>query len=701
MERKWWTLISVCVATLMLLIDVTIVNVALPDIQNSLHGSFSDVQWVIDAYSLMLAALLLTAGSLADLFGRRLVFVSGLLVFTASSLLSGVATTPLFLNLARGAQGVGGAMLFATSLALLAQTFRGRERGVAFGVWGAITGVAVAIGPVIGGALTSGLSWRWIFLVNVPIGVIGVIVTLAKVDESRAPQARRPDFIGLITFSGGLGAIVYALIKSSTLGWGSTTILVCLIGGGVLLVAFLVAELLQAHPMFDLSLFRKPTFVGGSVAAFALSAGMFSLLLYLTLYMQDILGYTPFEAGLRLLVLSGGILLTSTVAGRLTAYVPIRLLIGPGLLMVATGVLLMRGISVSTGWTHLIAGFIVAGCGVGLINPPLASTAVGVVEPEAAGMASGINTTFRQVGIATGVAALGSVFAHNVKTKIVSGLSSVSSVPAASVHRIAAGVSQGSPATALKTLPHAALAPATRVVHAGFVTGLNAILLIGAIVAGVAGVLSLVLIRNRDFTAGAAHDKGPSPGDASAAEAATPQTDSEPEPAQPVAQNGSGAMDGSSAGIALSNPGAQSTVTESGADGSAAILHTTEQALADLHRRVEQLIDAHREAGLASAARQAWELRSQALAETERYAQGLRDRARELRTQAERGRHELQFQSRAEHQAAVGATAARGELYRLLGEIGVLVKDGAANGAPTPGLGVPQPSPPGGRPSAT
>lgn len=238
-------------------------------------------------------------------------------------------------------------------------------------------------------------------------------------------------------------------------------------------------------------------------------------------------------------------------------------------------------------------------------------------------------------------------------------------------------------------------------VHAGFVTGLNAILLIGAIVAGVAGVLSLVLIRNRDFTAGAAHDKGPSPGDASAAEAATPQTDSEPEPAQPVAQNGSGAMDGSSAGIALSNPRAQSTVTESGTDGSAAILHTTEQALADLHRRVEQLIDAHREAGLASAARQAEELRSQALAETERYAQGLRDRARELRTQAERGRHELQFQSRAEHQAAVGATAARGELYRLLGEIGVLVKDGAANGAPTPGLGVPQPSPPGGRPSAT
>jgi len=520
MDRKWWTLIAVCVATFMLLIDVTIVNVALPNIQSSLHASFSDVQWVIDAYSLMLAALLLTAGSLADLFGRRLVFTSGLVVFTVSSLLSGLATTPLLLNLARGAQGVGGSMLFATSLALLAQTFRGRERGTAFGAWGAITGLAVAIGPVIGGALTSALSWRWIFLVNVPIGIMGVILTLTRVDESRQHGARRPDIIGLVTFSGALGAIVYGLIKSSTLGWGSTTIVACLVGGAVLLIAFLVAEAKQSAPMFDLSLFRKPTFVGGSITAFALSAGLFALLLYLTLYLQDILGYSPLQAGLRLLVLSGGILLTSTVAGRLTTQVPIRLLIGPGLALVAVGIYLMRGIGPSTGWTHLIPGFIVAGAGTGLINPPLASTAIGVVEPQDAGMASGINTTFRQVGIATGVAGLGSIFSHQVRTKIVAGLSGAGGIGVTAAHRIATGVSQGDPASVLRSVPHRALTHTTAVVHASFVDGLKEIFLIGAILAAAASVLSLALIRNKDFTAGAAHDRGgaaPSPASADVA----------------------------------------------------------------------------------------------------------------------------------------------------------------------------------------
>jgi EmrB/QacA subfamily drug resistance transporter len=239
MERKWWTLIAVCVGTFMLLLDVTIVNVALPSIQASLKASFSDLQWVIDAYSLMLAALLLTTGSLADLFGRRLLFVLGLVVFTVSSLLSGLAQDPVWLNLARGAQGIGGAAMFSTSLALLGGSFRGRERGVAFGVWGAITGLAVAIGPVIGGALTTGISWRWIFLVNVPIGVIAVLISLTKVDESRPPHARRPDLLGAITFSGALSALIYALIKGNTKGWGSTTILACLIGSAVLLVAFL------------------------------------------------------------------------------------------------------------------------------------------------------------------------------------------------------------------------------------------------------------------------------------------------------------------------------------------------------------------------------------------------------------------------------------------------------------------------------
>jgi EmrB/QacA subfamily drug resistance transporter len=515
MDRKWWTLIAVCVGTFMLLLDVTIVNVALPSIQTSLRASFSDLQWVVDAYALTLAALLLTTGSLADLFGRRRVFMIGLVIFSVSSLLSGVASTPVWLNLARGAQGVGGAAMFSTSLALLGSAFQGRERGTAFGIWGAITGLAVAIGPVIGGALTTGLSWRWIFLVNVPIGVVALILCQLRVEESRQRGAQRPDVIGVITFSGALGALVYALIKGNTVGWGSAEILGCLIGAGALMVVFLIAEAVQGErAMFDLALFRKPTFTGGSIAAFSLSAGMFSLLLYLTLYLQDVLGYSALQTGTRMLVLSGGILLTSAVAGRLTAQVPIRLLIAPGLVLVGVGLLLMRGLDASSGWTHLIPGFIVAGAGVGAVNPPLASTAIGVVTPDRAGMASGINSTFRQVGIATGIAGFGSIFAHTVRTKIVALLSRAPHLPPRAAHVLAAGVSQGSGVrSGLTRLPPSARQTAAHAIRVGFVAGLNEVFLLGAILVLVSAVLTLLLIRSRDFELGAARSgSGRAPG---------------------------------------------------------------------------------------------------------------------------------------------------------------------------------------------
>jgi EmrB/QacA subfamily drug resistance transporter len=256
MERKWWTLLAVCVGTFMLLLDVTIVNVALPDIQQSLSSSFSDLQWTINAYALTLAALLLTAGSLADLYGRRRLFGIGLVLFTSASALCGAAPSALFLIISRGVQGIGGAIMFATALALIAQAFHGRERGTAFSIWGAVTGVAVAVGPVIGGALTSGISWRWIFFVNLPIGVGALLVTLRKVDESREQSARRPDWAGVVTFSGSLGALIYALIKGNDLGWGSTTIVACLAGAVVLMAAFVVLEAVQRAPMFDLALFR-------------------------------------------------------------------------------------------------------------------------------------------------------------------------------------------------------------------------------------------------------------------------------------------------------------------------------------------------------------------------------------------------------------------------------------------------------------
>src|SRR4249920_1296601 len=264
--NKWWTLVAVCLGTFMLLLDITIVNVALPDIQKALHSSFSDLQWIVDAYALTLAAFLLTAGSLADMYGRRLMYLIGLVVFTCASALCGFAASTLMLQLSRALQGTGAAIMFAVSLALLADAFRGKDRGVAFGVWGAITGLAVAVGPVVGGVLTSGLSWRWIFFVNLPIGLAAILLTFMRVHESRDPRPRRPDWLGFVTFTAALSFLVFALIKSTDRGFTDGLVLGCFAAAAVLLVAFLAVEFAGRYPMFDLSLFRKPTFAGGSIA---------------------------------------------------------------------------------------------------------------------------------------------------------------------------------------------------------------------------------------------------------------------------------------------------------------------------------------------------------------------------------------------------------------------------------------------------
>jgi EmrB/QacA subfamily drug resistance transporter len=512
MERKWWTLLAVCIGIFMLLLDITIVNVALPYIQKDFHASLSDLQWVIDAYALTLAAFLLTAGSVADLVGRRLVFAVGIVVFTIGSALCGAATGSTFLALSRAFQGIGGAIMFATSLALLADAFEPRERGVAFGVWGAVTGVAVAIGPVLGGALTSWLSWRWIFFVNVPIGVIALVITLRQVRESRAPVARRPDWPGFVTFTLGLTALVYGLIRSQPDGWGSTTVTGSLAAAVVLLAAFFLIEFRSRAPMLDLGLLRVPTFNGGLVAAFAISASLFSLLTYLVLYLQNVLGSSAIDTGLRLLPMTGAIFLTAGVAGRLTGRVAARWLIGPGFVMIGVGLLLTRGITPSDTWTHLLPGLILAGIGAGLVNVPLASTAVGVVEPARAGMASGINSTFRQIGIATGVAALGSILAGQASNFVIAHLSSTRL--AGQAHELAKATTNGSVATALHAVPPDLRAIAGGAARAGFINGFNDIILIGAIVSLVAAALTVVLIRQRDFVdVSPAHAEGePGPG---------------------------------------------------------------------------------------------------------------------------------------------------------------------------------------------
>lgn len=498
--HKWWTLVSVCLGTFMLLLDVTIVNVALPDIQTSLHSSFSSLQWVVDAYALTLAALLLTAGSLADLYGRRRLYMIGLVLFTLASAACGAATSTLFLQTSRAVQGIGGAVVFATSLALLAGAFRGKDRGVAFGIWGAVTGLAVAIGPLLGGVLTSGLSWRWIFFVNIPIGVVAVAITAARVAESRSPAARRPDWLGFVLFTAALASLVYGLIESGERGFGSPQVIICLVAAGVLLLAFVVAEARSSHAMFDLSLFAKPTFTGGSLAAFGINGSIFAVLLYLVLYLQDVLGYSALGTGIRLLALSGAILVVSTVTGRISSHVPARLLVGLGLVVVGIGLLLMRGLDASSTWTHLLPGLIVAGVGSGMVNPPLASTAIGVVAPQQAGMASGINSTFRQVGIATGIALYGTLFASRVTSGVVSGLASVPGMSGRG-EQVATAVRSGGLGGVLAQLPAAERGPVAHVAAAAFTAGLDRLFLISGAVALVAGALALGLIRGKDFVA--------------------------------------------------------------------------------------------------------------------------------------------------------------------------------------------------------
>jgi EmrB/QacA subfamily drug resistance transporter len=498
MQRKWWTLIAVSVATFMLLLDITVVNVALPSIREDLGASFTDLQWVIDAYALTLAALVLTAGSLADRLGRRRVFAAGLAIFSAASLLCALAPDPTFLNAARALQGVGGAVMFAVSLALVAQEFpAGRERGMAMGIYGATIGVAVAVGPLIGGALTDGLGWESIFYLNLPIGIGALAITYLKLRESRDPNATRVDWPGVATFTAALFMLVLATVRGNDEGWGSTLIVSLFAGAAVLMGAFLAIERRVAEPMLPLGLFRRPAFTGVQLAAFAVSGSLFALFLYLTLYLQSYLGYTPFEAGLRYLPITVASFIAAPISGALLSRVPARLMMSGGLAAAGVGLLLMSGIETGDEWTTLLGGFLVAGAGVGFLNPVIADVAVSVVPKEQSGMAAGINDTFRQVGVSVGIAALGAIFVGRGADKVGELLAGT---PEAAGHRpreLIEAASSGNLDQALTAVPPQAHEAVARAVNEGFLAGLNDVLTIGALLSFAGAALALWLVRER------------------------------------------------------------------------------------------------------------------------------------------------------------------------------------------------------------
>jgi len=503
LDRKWWTLIAVCTATFMLLLDITVVNVALPDIQRSLNSSFSDLQWVVDAYSLTLAAFLLTAGVVGDIYGRRNVFAGGLAIFSIASLLCGLSTSPLMLNLCRALQGVGGAVMFATSLALIANAFVGRDRGTAFGVYGAVIGGAVAIGPLIGGAITSAWGWRWIFFVNVPIGVLAIFITFAQIARSKDPQPHRVDWVGFVTFSGSLFALVYALVRGNDKGWGSSLIVGLLVTSAVLMLVFFVNEVRSRDPMLDLSLFKIPAFVGVSVVAFTIAASIFAMFLYLTLYIQDDLGFSPLAAGIKFLPLTLLAFAVAPLSGRLLVRVQSRYLLGVGMLFITGGLLAMSHTTPTSAWTVLLPGFILCGIGIGLVNPALANGAIAVVQPQHSGMASGANNTFRQVGIATGIAVLGAVFQSQIITHTTAALNKTANGVGVLRHGGSAlhgALAAGQVQQATQHIPFpGARAALTSAYHVGFSTTLNHLMIIGAVVAFAGVVGAVALVRQRDF----------------------------------------------------------------------------------------------------------------------------------------------------------------------------------------------------------
>jgi EmrB/QacA subfamily drug resistance transporter len=414
MNTKRWTLVVVNVATAMLMLDIAVVNTALPRIGEDLDTGLTGLQWVVDAYTLTLATTVLTAGALADRIGRRRLFAVGLGIFTVSSLAAALAGSIEVLNTARAVQGIGGAILFATSLALLAHAFPGKkERTGALAIYGATIGGSFAFGPLVGGALTSGLDWQWVFLINIPVGIAALAISLTRVEESRDPRPRRIDWPGQLTLMAGLALLVLGLLRGNEDGWTSTPIVLELSGALVFLAAFVAIEARVREPMLPLGMFRKRAFTGAQVAAFAISGSLYAVYIYATLYVQGVLGLSAVEAGL---VLLPGTILNFIVAGA-TAQILERgvrpgALVSAGLAFAAAGMVLMTTVGVESSWTAILPGLMIGMVGAGLFNPSVIAVALDGIPDDQSGLAAGINDTARQAGIAVGVAGLGALIPH-------------------------------------------------------------------------------------------------------------------------------------------------------------------------------------------------------------------------------------------------------------------------------------------------
>jgi EmrB/QacA subfamily drug resistance transporter len=414
-NRKWWTLVSVAFGLFMIMLDNTIVNVALPSIQRDLHMKIASLEWVVTAYALTFAALLITGGKLGDYYGRRKMFILGLAVFTASSLACGLAPNAGFLIGARAVQGVGSALMNPATLSIITATFAPRERGRAIGIWAGVSAMALAIGPLIGGLIVDNLNWNWIFFVNVPVGVLGILVARLVINESRDSSTEQSiDFPGLVTSGLGLLALCYALIEGNSLGWASGEVIGLFVASVALLAGFVLVEYRQRLPMLDLSLFRNSSFTGANLVAMLVSLGMFGVFFYVSLYVQNILHYSPTKAGATFLPMTILIILIAPIAGNLSDTIGSRWLMGAGMTLLGVSSLLYLRVGLHTTFWGLLPQLLVGGVGMAMVMSPMTSAAMASVPIDKAGVGSGVLNSFRQVGGSLGIALMGAILASYV-----------------------------------------------------------------------------------------------------------------------------------------------------------------------------------------------------------------------------------------------------------------------------------------------
>jgi EmrB/QacA subfamily drug resistance transporter len=414
-NRKWWTLVAVAVGLFMIMLDNTVVNVALPSIQQDLGMSPSELEWVVNAYALTFGVLLLSGGKLADLLGRRRIFIVGLVIFTAASLWCGLAGGAASLIAARTLQGIGAALMNPATLSIITATFPPRQRGTAIGIWAGVSALALAIGPLLGGLLTEDLDWSWIFFINIPVGVAGVLAARIFIDESRdTSREQRLDLPGLVTSAVGLFALTYGLIETNDHAWGSTRVLTLFAVAVVSLGLFVLLELRQRNPMLDMSLFRDPTFSGANSVMFLVGLAMFGIFFYNSLYLQRVLGYGAIKTGATFLPLTVLIILVAPAAGKLSDRIGPRWLMGGGMTLLAASLLLFGTLGVAASWWDIVPGLVVGGLGMAITMAPTTAAAMASVPVDKAGVGSAVINSMRQVGGSLGIAIMGALLATSV-----------------------------------------------------------------------------------------------------------------------------------------------------------------------------------------------------------------------------------------------------------------------------------------------